>query len=76
MSDMNWRDKDDLDLTSADIDAMIGEGLPVAVRGPRLPPGARLVERPSTYRGATTSSPEVSRPNGRLVGAAPTRSAL
>ncbi len=76
MSDMNWREKDDLDLTSEDIDAMIAEGQPTNVRGPRLPAGARMVERSSTYLGATTNAPEMSRPNGRLVGAAPTRSAL
>lgn len=76
MSDMDWRDKDDLDLTSDDIDAMIDEGEPVAVRGPRLPGGARIVERSATYVGATTNRPEIARPNGRLVGAAPTRSAL
>ena len=37
MSDVNWRDKDDLDLTSDDIDAMIAEGQPVQVRGPVAP---------------------------------------
>jgi hypothetical protein len=53
MGDMNWRDKDDLDLTSEDIDAMIDEGQPVAVRGPRLPQGAVLVKAAATYGGET-----------------------
>lgn len=37
MGDVNWRDKDDLDLTSEDIDSMIAEGQPVQVRGPVVP---------------------------------------
>lgn len=76
MSDMNWRDKEDLELTSEDISAMAAEGESVAVRGPRLPGGAKIVERSATYVGAITNRPEIARPNGRLVGAAPTRSAL
>lgn len=43
MSDMNWREKNDLDLTSEDIDAMVAEGRPVDVRGPSLPPGLLVV---------------------------------
>lgn len=45
MSNMNWRDKDDLELTSEDIDAMISEAQPVEVRGPstELPSAARLI---------------------------------
>lgn len=43
MSDVNWRDKSDLDLTSEDIDAMIAEGRPVDVRGPSLPAGLLVV---------------------------------
>jgi hypothetical protein len=34
MSDVNWRDKDDLALTSGDISAMAAEGEPVQVVGP------------------------------------------
>jgi hypothetical protein len=51
MADMNWRDKDDLDLTSEDIDAMISEGQPVEVRGPspELPSAARLITAPGSW---------------------------
>lgn len=35
MRRMGWREKDDLDLTAEDIDAMIVEGHEVTVRGPR-----------------------------------------
>jgi hypothetical protein len=69
MSDMNWRDKDDLDLTSEDIDAMVAEGQPVVVRGPRMPAGASLVTPSPTLGGSVTSHPQVPRPAGRLVGA-------
>lgn len=53
MSNMNWRDKDDLDLTSEDIDAMIADGQSVAVRGPRLPGHAAIVTAAQTFGGAT-----------------------
>lgn len=36
MGDVNWRDKDDLELTNADVDAMMAEGQEVGVRGPLL----------------------------------------
>lgn len=47
MGDMNWRDKDDLELTSEDLDAMVAEGTPVAVRGPRPVTGVRFVKATS-----------------------------
>ncbi len=57
MADMNWRDKDDLDLTSEDIDAMIAEGKRVGVRGPSLPSAARIATTTSYAmpRGSTTT---------------------
>lgn len=44
MSDMNWRDKADEDLTSEDVAAMAAEGTPVVVRGPASPAGARFLK--------------------------------
>jgi acetaldehyde dehydrogenase (acetylating) len=35
MSDMNWRNKEDLDLTSEDIEAMAEDGQPAEARGPQ-----------------------------------------
>lgn len=51
MSAMNWRDKDDLDLTSEDVDAMLSEGQRVGVRGPStvLPHGAHLITGASSW---------------------------
>ncbi len=40
--DKDWRDKDDADLTSADLDAMLEAGRHVVVGGPTLPLGAVL----------------------------------
>jgi hypothetical protein len=76
MSGMNWRDKDDLDLTSDDIDAMIAEGTPVAVRGPVATVQTIAEWVTVNYGPATTLRPEIERPVGRLVGAADTRVAL
>ncbi|MGI8538128.1 MAG: hypothetical protein ACR2K2_16995 [Mycobacteriales bacterium] len=56
---MNWRDKDDLDLTGEDVDAMIGEGLPVDVRGPRLPGCAVVLQAVPTYGGHSVRFPGV-----------------
>lgn len=75
MGDMNWRDKDDLDLTSEDIDAMITEGCPVEVRGPKLPAGAAFITSSTTFVISSTLRPEVYRPQGRLVGPMPTHAA-
>lgn len=47
MGDMNWRDKDDFDLTAEDIDAMAAEGTLVDVRGPRPVMGARFFKATS-----------------------------
>ena len=61
MTDMGdtWRDKDDLDLTSEDISAMLDEGTPVEVRGPvRVPAGGRLVSATLTYWTGSTTAPE------------------
>ncbi len=58
MSDMNWRDKDDLDLTSEDIDEMAAEGVPVEVRGPLL----MLVHPAPTSVTAVTVRPQPLRP--------------
>jgi hypothetical protein len=55
MSDMNWRDKDDLDLTSEDIDAMVAEGELVGVRGP-LPGGACFI-RPAMTEAVVETVP-------------------
>lgn len=54
MSDMGWRDKDDLDLTNDDIDAMISEGEAVDIRGPFLAGGGKLITRAKTYTGVST----------------------
>lgn len=63
MGDMNWRGKDDLDLTSDDIDDMIAEAQPVAVRGPDLPAGAPLVEAvPPRPRSEAHTSAKNARP--------------
>lgn len=40
--DKDWRDKDDADLTSEDLDEMLAAGKPVGVGGPTLPVGAIL----------------------------------
>ncbi len=63
MPDMDWRLKDDDDLTSEDIDAMIAEGTPVAARGPRLPGGARLITAAPASGGQSTTV----RPGGGVV---------
>lgn len=76
MSDMNWRDKDDLDLTADDIDAMAAEGQPVAIRGPRLPGNAVFLSSVATSTPATTLRPEVGRPVGQLLSPARTHAAL
>ncbi len=60
MTDMNWRDKDDLELTSEDLDAMIAEGTPVAVRGPMVPSAARIGSVPCTF--GPPNRPETFRP--------------
>lgn len=67
MPDMNWRDKDDLELTSEDIDAMLSEGQAVGVRGPRLPGGARIV---TPSQGSSVYSVTV-RPGGGFVRVGP-----
>lgn len=56
MSDMGWRDKDDLDLTSEDISAMAAEGEQLFVRGPKFPGGARVIGPPLTEVAALTVS--------------------
>lgn len=49
----DWRDKDDLDLTSEDISAMFEAGDPVEVRGPsRLPAGGAFVGVACTFGGS------------------------
>jgi hypothetical protein len=53
MGHMNWRDKDDLDLTSEDISAMADEGEPVEVVGPPFPASAHIVAAVTSY-GAET----------------------
>lgn len=40
--DKDWRNKDDADLTSEDLDEMLAAGKPVVVAGPMLPGGAVL----------------------------------
>lgn len=76
MGIVNWRDKDDLDLTSEDISAMAAEGQAVAVRGPHLPGNGIFISSADTYVFTTTVRPEVHRPLGRLVGVLPTVTAL
>lgn len=39
-----WRDKDDFEMTSEDIDAMANDGVDVEITGPPLPGGAVIVE--------------------------------
>jgi hypothetical protein len=75
MSDMNWRDKADEDLTSEDIAAMAAEGQPVAVRGP-LPGNGVLISPADTFVTAVTLRPDVVRPTGRRIGATPTLAAF
>ncbi len=51
MGDMSrWQDKDDLDLTAEDVEAMLDAGLPVEVcHETRLPSFAVLVTAAATY---------------------------
>ncbi len=72
MSAVNWRDKDDLDLTTEDITAMAAEGKAVGVRGPHVPGNGVFISSADTHVFTTTVRPEVQRPLGRLVGALPT----
>ncbi len=60
MGDMSsdWRDKDDLDLTAEDVDAMLNAGAPLTVVGPhQLPGNGVLVTARATF-GVPTLWPE------------------
>lgn len=65
MSDMSdWRDKDDLELSSDDITEMIDAGQPVEATGP-IVPGGFLVEPANTFVSASmvyVASPVVTSP--------------
>jgi hypothetical protein len=68
MSNVNWRHKDDLDLTSEDIDAMIAEGEAVEVCGPALPGNGVLIKAAPTYGAVTAwARPKAPRVKGQLV---------
>lgn len=76
MSDMNWRDKDDLDLSSEDITAMAAEGQEVTVRGPHVPGNGTFISSAPTYGATTVVRPAVRSRTGQIVGAPPTYAAL
>lgn len=59
--DSDWRDRDDLDLTSEDITAMFDAGEPAEVRGPSstttyVPLGGKVVEAIRTFGGQVVST--------------------
>ena len=58
MSDMrDWRDKDDLELTVEDVDALIRCGKPVDVHGPEpLPGGGHYISAAPSYGGVTIAT--------------------
>jgi hypothetical protein len=56
MDDMSsdWRDKDDLDLTSEDITAIFDAGEPAEIRGPAVtyvPMGGKIIQSIRTFGG-------------------------